>query len=133
MRSDVRVPRAAGKRLTGTLTRPNVNVPDQNGLAPAVSSSTGSGFRLVLGSALLLLQRRNTLREYVTEIARLTFRLNGAQLRRTTLRFPFDELHHPIAVLVFVILWIELPLKHLDELLRHVQLFLRWRSASRLR
>src|SRR5688572_1382863 len=113
MRSDVRVPRAAGKRLTGTLTRPNVNVPDQNGLAPAVSSSTGSGFRLVLasvslllpsalsvlefisatasivrfvlGSALLLLQRRNTLRQYITQIARLALRLHSPQLRRATL------------------------------------------------
>jgi hypothetical protein len=44
MRSDVRFDRAAGKRLTGTLTNPNVNVPDQNGLPPALSSS---------GSALL--------------------------------------------------------------------------------
>jgi hypothetical protein len=42
MRNDARFDRAAGKRFTGTLTNPNVNVPDQNGLAPEFSSS-GSG------------------------------------------------------------------------------------------
>ena len=45
----------AGNKLTGTLTRPNVSVPDQNGLAPAFSSSGSARLlRAVLGSALLL-------------------------------------------------------------------------------
>ena len=43
IRSDARFERAAGNRLPGTLTRPNVNVPDQNGPPPAFSSSDSGG------------------------------------------------------------------------------------------
>ena len=39
MRNDVRVLRVAGNRLTGTLTSPNVMVPDQNGRTPEFSSA----------------------------------------------------------------------------------------------
>src|SRR5687768_3635688 len=124
MRNEARFARAAGNRLTGTLTSPNVNVPDQNGLAPAFSSSA-TCFRLVLGSAFLLLQCSNTLCEHVVEVSTLAFSLHCSQPRRVTFGFAFDELHHALAILVFVVLRIELSLQHLDELLRHVQLFLR--------
>src|SRR5215216_3410395 len=120
MRSDVRVERAAGNRLTGTLTSPNVSVPDQNGLPPAFSSSgSASLFRVALGSAFLLPQRLDTLREHIVERCCLPFRFHGLQPRRASLGFLLDELHHALAILVFVFRRIELSLQHLDELLRH--------------
>src|ERR1051325_10144797 len=124
MRSDVRTDRVAGNRLTGTLTSPNVKVPDQNGRAPASCSSGSALLRDVLGSALLLLsQRLDTLCQYAVECRSLRFRFNCSQLRRATLCFLFDEFHHALTILIFVFLWIELALQNLYELLRHCQLF----------
>ena len=45
MRIEARLARLPGYRFTGTLTRPNVSVPDQNGRAAVVASS--SRLRLV--------------------------------------------------------------------------------------
>src|SRR6185436_18817402 len=99
MRSDARFDRAAGNKLTGTLTSPNVSVPDQNGRPPAPSSSGSSRFRLALGGTFLLLpQRLYALREYIIERGSLTFRLHRFQSRRTSLRFILDELPHTFAV-----------------------------------
>src|SRR6185369_12731222 len=107
MRSDVRVERCAGNKLTGTLTSPNVNVPDQNGRPPAFSSSGSTFLRLVLGSAFLLLpQRLNTLRKHAVESSRLRFSFDRLQSRCVSLRLLLDELHHAFAILVFVFLWI---------------------------
>src|SRR5688572_29238898 len=100
MRSDERFDRAAGKRLTGTLTNPNVKVPDQNGLPPAFSSSGSCVLCLVLGSAFLLLQCSDALRERCVETARLAFGLCGLQARRASFRFAFNKLHHARAILV---------------------------------
>src|SRR5687767_15104606 len=102
MRSDARFERAAGNKLTGTLTSPKVSVPDQNGLPPAFSSSGSAFLRVVLGSAFLLSQRRDTLRQHAVECCGLPFRLHGLQLRRASFGFLFDELHHALAILVFV-------------------------------
>src|SRR5829696_1166796 len=130
MRSEARFDRAAGNRLTGTLTSPNVSVPDQNGRPPAFSSSGSSLLRLALGGTFLLLsQRLNTLRQNVIESRRLTLRLNGLQPRRASLRFLLDELHHALAILVFVFRGIELALQHLNQLRRHRDLFLCGRGA----
>src|SRR6185369_8778013 len=115
MRSDVRVERCAGNKLTGTLTRPNVNGPDQKGRPPAFSSSASTFLRVVLGSSFLLLpQRLNTLREHAVERSRLRFSFDGLQSRCVSLRFLLDELHHTLAILVFVFLWIKLTLQHRD-------------------
>src|ERR1041384_5818451 len=134
MRSDVRTDRVAGNKLTGTLTSPNVKVPDQNGRAPASCSSGSALLRDVLGSAFLLLsQRLDTLRQYAVECRGLRFRLHCSQLRRATFRFLLDEFHHALAILILVFLWLELSLQDLDELLRHCQLLLRWRGAGRFR
>src|SRR5689334_8682545 len=127
MRNDARAPRAAGNRLTGTLTRPNVNVPDQNGLPPALSSSAaGCCLRAVRAisscassSAFVLLQSRNALREHIVERGGLSFRLHRLQTRRVTLRFLLNELHHALAILVLVILRVELAFQHVDELRGH--------------
>src|SRR5215216_3095326 len=119
MRRDVRVERAAGNRLTGTLTRPNVSVPDQNGRPPAFSSSGSVVLRATLGSAFLLPQRLDTLRQHIVERCGLPFRFHGLQLRRASFGFLLDELHHALAILVFVFRRIELSLQHLDELRRH--------------
>src|SRR3954468_14936353 len=109
MRSDARFERLAGNKLTGTLTSPNVNVPDQNGRPPAFSSSGSARFLLALGGTFLLLpERLNALREHIVESRSLTFRLHGLQARRVALRLLRDELHHPLAILVFVFLRIEL-------------------------
>lgn len=56
MRSEARAVRMAGYKFTGTLTRPNVIVPDQNGPGVAFSSSVSLAFlRAWLGSFLLLI------------------------------------------------------------------------------
>src|ERR1043165_2330022 len=134
MRSDARFDRDAGNRLTGTLTSPNVNVPDQNGRPPAFSSSGSTFFRAALGSAFLLLsQRLDALREYAVERRRLRLSFGRLQSRRVPLRLLLDELHHAFAILVFVFRRIELALQHLDELLRHRQLLLCRCRARRFR
>src|ERR1043165_4303047 len=114
MRNEVRVDRCAGNRLTGTLTSPNVSVPDQNGRPPPPFSSSGSAFlRVVLGSAFLLLsQRLNTLREHAVERSGPGFCFDRLQSRRMALCLLLDELHHALAVLVLVFLRIELTLQH---------------------
>src|SRR6185369_13728703 len=110
MRSDVRTVRCAGNKLTGTLTRPNVNVPDQNGRPPAFSSS-GSALLLALGGTFLLLsQRLNALRQHIIKRRSLAFRLHSFQARCVSLRLLLDELHHALAILVFVFLRIKLAL-----------------------
>src|SRR5690349_19604512 len=130
MRNDARFERVAGNKLTGTLTSPNVNVPDQNGRPPAFSSSGSARCLLVLGGTFLLLsQRLNALREHVVESRGLTFRLHGLQSRCMSLRLLLDELHHTFAILVFIFLGLKLTFQHLNELLRHRELFLRRRSA----
>src|SRR4029078_7455071 len=99
MRSDVRAVRATGNKLTGTLTSPNVSVPDQNGRPPAFSSSGSALLRLDLGGTFLLLsQRLNTLREHVVERRSLAFRFHSLQARCVSLRFLLDELHHALAI-----------------------------------
>src|SRR5829696_1914950 len=123
MRSDARFERAAGNKLTGTLTSPNVSVPDQNG-RPEAFSSSGSALcrlaRLTLGGTFLLLpQRLDALRKNIVERSSLTFRPYGLQSRCAPLRFLLDELHHALAILVFVLLRIKLALQHLNQLLRH--------------
>src|SRR5215213_2307498 len=133
IRSDVRFERVAGNKLTGTLTSPNVSVPDQNGLPPAFSSSGSSLLRLALGGTFLLLpQRLDALREHIVESRRLAFRLHGLQLRRASLRLLLDKFHHAPAILVFVFLCIELALQHLHQLRRHRDLFLCWGRSCRL-
>src|SRR5690242_21780342 len=83
MRSEARFEREAGNKLTGTLTSPNVNVPDQNGRPPAFSSSGSAVLRVVLGSAFLLLpQRLDALREHAVERSRLGFGFDRFQARR---------------------------------------------------
>ena len=77
MRNDVRVVRVAGNRLTGTLTSPNVMVPDQNGRTPEFSSPVTVdsevrfpfllAFELLLGSVFSFLQSGNALSEYAIE------------------------------------------------------------------
>src|SRR6185369_7387613 len=115
MRSDVRTDRVAGNKLTGTLTSPNVNVPDQNGRPPAFSSSGSALLRLALGGTFLLLsQRLNTLREHIVERRSLAFRLHGLQSRCVSLSLLLDELHHPLAILVFIFFGLELTFQHLD-------------------
>src|SRR6185369_1400815 len=119
MRSDVRTVRAAGNKLTGTLTSPNVNVPDQNGRPPAFSSSCGSALlllaRLPLGGTFLLLsQRLNALCEHIIERRSLAFRLHSLQSRCVSFCFLLDELHHALAILVFILLRIKLTLQHFD-------------------
>lgn len=77
--------RFAGKRLTGTLTSPNVIVPDQNGRTPPFSSPVildserwaverlppvrfvVRDFVALLGSAFSFLQGRNALGKYTIE------------------------------------------------------------------
>src|SRR5215467_6458162 len=104
MRNEARFDRDAGNKLTGTLTSPNVSVPDQNGRPPAFSSSDSVFLRAVLGSAFLLLpQRLNTLCEHAVERSRLRFSFNRLQARRMSFSFLLDELHHAFAILVFVI------------------------------
>jgi hypothetical protein len=59
MRKGARLVLFAGKRFTGTLTSPKVNVPDQNGRGVPCSSSASVAallFVVRLGSALLLSQ-----------------------------------------------------------------------------
>src|SRR6185503_8268465 len=134
MRSEVRFERAAGNKLTGTLTSPNVSVPDQNGLPPAFSSSGSDLLLLALGSAFHLLpQRLDTLRQNIVERGSLAFRLNRLQSRCVSLGFLLNELHHTLTILVFVLLGVKLTFQHFNQLLRHRELFLCWRSARRLR
>src|SRR5215217_2217004 len=115
MRSDVRTVRAAGNKLTGTLTSPNVNVPDQNGRPPAFSSSGSARLLLALGGTFLLLsQRLNALREHIVERRSLAFCLHCLQSRCVSLGFLLDKLHHALAILIFVLLRIKLALQHLD-------------------
>src|SRR4026207_401060 len=115
MRSDARLDRVAGNKLTGTLTSPNVSVPDQNGLPPALSSSGSATLRLALGGTFLLLpQRLDALREHVVERRSLTFRFHGLQSWRASLCLLLDELLDTLAILVLVFLRIELTLQHLD-------------------
>src|SRR5215217_996643 len=115
MRSDVRTVRVAGNKLTGTLTSPNVNVPDQNG-RPAAFSSSGSVLLLLAlgGTFLLLSQRLNALREHIIERRSLAFRLHSLQSRCVSLRFLLDEFHHAVAILIFVLRRIKLALQHLN-------------------
>src|SRR5689334_15251095 len=130
MRSEARFEREAGNKLTGTLTSPNVSVPDQNGRPPAFSSSGSAFLRAVLGSAFLLLpQRLDALRKHAVERRRLGFSFDRLQSRRMSLRLLLDEFHHAFAILVLVFRRLELALQHLDELLRHCQLFLRRSGA----
>src|SRR5215217_4357297 len=125
MRSDVRVDRVAGNKLTGTLTSPNVSVPDQNGRPPAFSSSGSSLLRLALGGTFLLLsQRLDALRQNIIKSRSLTFRLHCLQSRRASLSFLLDKLHHALAILVFVFRRSKFALQHLNQLLRHRQFFL---------
>src|SRR6185369_2318083 len=135
MRSDARFDRAAGYKFTGTLTRPKLRVPDQNGRAAAFSPSSGSGLlRVVLGSSFLLSsQRVDALREYAVERSRLALRLDRFQLRRASFRFLLDELNYALAILIFIFFRIELALQHLYELRRHGQLFLRGRRTRGFR
>src|ERR1044071_529239 len=114
MRNEARFDRDAGNKLTGTLTSPNVSVPDQNGRPPAFSSSGSAVLRVVLGSAFVLSQRRNALRQNTVECRCLLFRLYRFQSRRVSLRFLLDELHHTLTILILVFRWIELALQHLD-------------------
>src|SRR5215213_4423504 len=115
MRSDVRVDRVAGNKLTGTLTSPNVSVPDQNGRPPAFSSSGSSLLRLALGGTFLLLsQRLNALGQNIVEGRGLTFRLHWFQSRRMSLCLLLDKLHHAFAKLVFVFRRIELTFQLLN-------------------
>src|SRR6185503_5622420 len=113
IRSEARFDRAAGNKFTGTLTSPKVNVPDQNGRPPAFSSSGSAVCRVVLGSAFLLPQRRNALRKNTVKRRCLPFRLNCLQARRMSPGFLLDELHHALAIFIFVFRRFELTLQHL--------------------
>src|SRR5574338_897748 len=103
MRNEARFERAAGNKLTGTLTSPNVSVPDQNGRPSPFSSSGSSRLRLALrGTFHLLPKRLNTLRQHIIERRSLTFRLHGLQSRRMSPGFLLDKLHETLAILFFV-------------------------------
>src|ERR1044071_4212061 len=112
MRNEARFDRDAGNNVPGTLTSPNVSVPDQNGRPPAFSSSGSAVLRVVLGSSFLLPQRRNALGQNTVECRCLAFRLNCLQSRRMSLSFLLNELHHALTILIFVFLRVELALQH---------------------
>src|SRR4051812_41766396 len=85
----------AGKRFTGTLTSPNVSVPDQNGRGP-FDSSVGSALPFVflvarLGSAFLLFQRTQALLQYAVQRGCFSLCLHCVQPRRFATCLLFDE------------------------------------------
>src|SRR6185437_6072289 len=112
MRNGARLLLLAGKRLTGTLTSPNVSVPDQNGRDPDCSPFSSSLFRFAfvarLGSAFLLSQRPQALLEYAVELRNFALRFHSMQTRGFTAGLLLDELHYALAVFILVVLRIEL-------------------------
>src|ERR1051325_12016041 len=90
MRKGARLVLFAGKRFTGTLTKPKVSVPDQNGRGVPSPSSSSSGrlrFAVRLGSAFLLFQSLQTLFEHAIQRRSLALCFHGVQSRRFALRF----------------------------------------------
>src|SRR6185503_4939060 len=102
MRNGARLVLFAGKRFTGTLTRPKVNVPDQKGRGVPCSFSSSSISRLLfvarLGSAFLLLQSPQTFFQHTIERRRLALRFNRVQPWRFALCLLLDEFHYTLAV-----------------------------------
>src|SRR6185295_20082478 len=112
--------------FTGTLTRPNVIVPDHNGRMPDRSGASSSFFFVAfLGSffLLLFLERCYASGQNLIKRSRSSFRLNRSKLRLFTLRLLLDETHHTLAILVFELLSVKIAFEKFDQLTSHRNFF----------
>src|SRR5512140_2425115 len=121
MRIDTLRGRVAGKSATGTLTSPNVIVPDQNVRmpVPGLSSSSSSAMRGLpfADSGEARLERVGEfLVAGLPRAERFDFHFAALCLR-------LDELHHALPVLVAELRGVELSLESLEKLPGHLQFF----------